>query len=90
MDEQTFNNQEINEFYQEDFDNVDFDYSTSQNFDTQSEITDTNFSATSSTSSLSSSLVWEHFDRSPPSVKNSLCNCIIAHIFNFITQRFNF
>jgi hypothetical protein len=24
------------------------------------------------------------------SVKNSLCNCIIAHIFNFITQRFNF
>jgi len=66
MDEQTFNSQEINEFYQEDFINVNFDHSTSQTFDTQSEITDTNSSVTSSTSSLPSSLVWEHFDKNPP------------------------
>ena len=63
--DQTFDNQEINnDLYQEDFNNMSFD-STSPVFgDAQSETTDANISTTSSTT-LTSSLVWEHFDKNP-------------------------
>ncbi|CAH1767738.1 10153_t:CDS:1, partial [Entrophospora sp. SA101] len=69
MDQQTFDNQDLyqenfdnQDLYQENFNNMNFD--SSQVFgDAQSETTDANVSTTSST--LTSSLVWEHFDKNP-------------------------
>ena len=66
MDEQTFDDQTIDNFYQENFDNVNLDYFNSQVFsDVQSEITDTNISVTSSTSSLTSNPLWKYYNRNP-------------------------
>ena len=55
MDEQTFDDHEINDYYQENFNSMNLDYFTSQVFgDAQSEITDAIISVTSSSSSSTS------------------------------------
>jgi hypothetical protein len=69
MNQQIFNDQEFNDFYQDDFDNINPyvhpDESISQIFNSmQSETSNINDSATSSNVSIKSS-VWEHFDKNP-------------------------
>ncbi|CAJ0830824.1 11132_t:CDS:1, partial [Entrophospora sp. SA101] len=66
MNEQTFNDQEINDYYQENFNSMNLDYFASQVFgDAQLEITDTSISVTSLTSSSTSNPLWQHFNRDP-------------------------
>ena len=83
MDEQTFNNQEINDYYhQENFNRMNLDYFTSQVFgDAQSEITDSSISVTSSMSSSTSNPLWQHFNRNPSDARGyNVCkNCSIRY-----------
>jgi len=82
MDEQSFDDQTIDNFYQENFDNVNLDYFNSQVFsDAQSEITDTNISVTSSTSSLTSNPLWKYYNRNPSDAQGyNVCkNCSIKY-----------